>query len=53
MFLTERLRLLSPIGGIPKQSSQDSGACIESISSNGCISGEISLCVSKVLNDLS
>lgn len=29
MLLTEKLHLLSPIGGIPKQSSQDSGACTE------------------------
>lgn len=53
MLLTEKLHLLSPIGGIPKQSSQDSGVCIESISSNGYTSVELRLCMSKVINNLS
>lgn len=37
MLVTEKLHLLSPIGGIPKQSSQDSGACTGSISSSGLL----------------
>jgi len=35
MLMTEELLLRSPIGGIPKQSSQGSGGCMESRSSNG------------------